>query len=110
MPIRPELRFFYPIDWPQISHWVRFVRAKGRCEVCGRPHGTTVLRLDDGHWWDPVGQAWRDGHGRRVPSPSLPGTSAPRRTKVVLAAAHPQPLRAKASEPQGAVPAMPSEP
>ena len=20
------------------SHWVRFVRAKGRCQVCGRPH------------------------------------------------------------------------
>ena len=29
MPIKPELRYFYPIDWPQISHWVRFVRAKG---------------------------------------------------------------------------------
>ena len=39
MPIKPELRYFYPIDWPQISHWVRFVRAKGRCQVCGRPHG-----------------------------------------------------------------------
>ena len=37
MPIKPELRYFYPIDWPQISHWVRFVRAKGRCQVCGRP-------------------------------------------------------------------------
>ena len=32
MPIKPELRYFYPIDWPQISHWVRFVRAKGRCQ------------------------------------------------------------------------------
>lgn len=39
MPIKPELRYFYPIDWPQISHWVRFVRAKGHCQVCGRPHG-----------------------------------------------------------------------
>ena len=39
MPIKPELRWYYPIDWPQISHWVRFVRAKGRCQVCGRPHG-----------------------------------------------------------------------
>jgi hypothetical protein len=29
VPIKPELRWFYPIDWPQISHWVRFVRAKG---------------------------------------------------------------------------------
>ena len=43
MPIKPELRYFYPIDWPQISHWVRFVRAKGHCQVCGRPHGETVV-------------------------------------------------------------------
>ena len=42
MPIKPELRFFYPIDWPQISHWVRFVRAGGKCQVCGRPHGAIV--------------------------------------------------------------------
>ena len=28
MPIRPEFKYLYPIDWPQISHWVRFVRAK----------------------------------------------------------------------------------
>ena len=34
MPIKPELRYYYPIDWPQVSHWVRFVRAKGRCEAC----------------------------------------------------------------------------
>ena len=33
MPIKPELRYFYPIDGPQISHWVRFVRAKGHCPV-----------------------------------------------------------------------------
>ena len=45
MPIKPELRYFYPIDWPQISHWVRFVRAEGRCQVCGRPHGKTVRHL-----------------------------------------------------------------
>ena len=45
MPIKPELRYFYPIDWPQISHWVRFVRAKGHCQVCGRPHGETVQHL-----------------------------------------------------------------
>jgi hypothetical protein len=27
MPIKPELRSYYPIDWPQISRWVRFVLA-----------------------------------------------------------------------------------
>jgi hypothetical protein len=36
MPIKPELRWFYPIDWPQISRHVRFERAGGRCQGCGR--------------------------------------------------------------------------
>ena len=71
MPIKPELRYFYPIDWPQISHWVRFVRAKGHCQVCGRPHGETVRHLGDGRWWDETEQTWRDGRGRKVPSPYL---------------------------------------
>ena len=29
MPIKPELRYYYPIDRPQVSCWVRFGRAKG---------------------------------------------------------------------------------
>ena len=88
MPIKPELRYFYPIDWPQISHWVRFVRAKGRCQVCGRPHGETVQHLGDGRWWDETDQTWRDGRGRKVPSPALAEDVLVRTTKVVLAAAH----------------------
>ena len=70
MPIKPELRWYYPIDWPQVSHWVRFVRAKGRCQVCGRPHGAMVRHLGDGRWWDEEQQTWRDGRGRKVPSPA----------------------------------------
>ena len=50
MPIKPELRYYYPIDWPQVSRWVRFVRAKGCCETCGRPHGQVVRHLGDGRW------------------------------------------------------------
>jgi len=88
MPIKPELRWYYPIDWPQISHWVRFVRAKGRCQVCGRPHGAVVQHLGDGRWWDEVLQIWRDGKGRRVPSPARLEDVSVRTTKVVLAAAH----------------------
>ena len=88
MPIKPELRWYYPIDWPQISHWVRFVRAKGRCQDCGRPHGKTVHHLGDGRWWDEVRQTWRDGRGRKVPSPALAEYAPVRTTKVVLAAAH----------------------
>ena len=88
MPIRRDLRYLYPIDWPQISHWVRFVRAKGRCEACGRPHGEIVRHLGDGRWWDEAGQTWRDGQGRKVPSPALLEDTPVLTTKVVLAAAH----------------------
>jgi hypothetical protein len=39
MPIRPENRDRYPKDWKLRSYFVRFVRAKGRCEWCGAEHG-----------------------------------------------------------------------
>lgn len=39
MPIRPENRSRYPADWKRISRFVRFVRARGRCEWCGAEHG-----------------------------------------------------------------------
>ena len=71
MPIKPELRYYYPIDWPQVSRWVRFVRAKGCCETCGRPHGQVVRHLGNGRWWDDVRQIWRDGRGRKVSCPYL---------------------------------------
>ena len=41
MPIRPELRWFYPIDWPELSRAIRFGRAGGRCERAG---GRTARR------------------------------------------------------------------
>ncbi|MET3414957.1 hypothetical protein [Methylobacterium sp. 1030] len=90
MPIRPEHRFFYPIDWPQLSAMIRFERAGGRCERCQRPHGQTVFHLGDGRWWDREAGAWRDGRGRRVRLTlgvdDVLGRA--RRTRVVLAAAH----------------------
>ena len=45
MPIRPQYKWFYPIDWPQLSAVIRFERAKGRCQRCGRPHGREVQHL-----------------------------------------------------------------
>ena len=111
MPIKPELRYYYPIDWPQVSRWVRFVRAQGRCEHCGRPHGEVVRHLGDGRWWDEARQTWRDGRGREVPSPGLAEGPPVRTTKVVLAAAHldhdPLALRPAAPQCQGALPAVP---
>lgn len=89
MPIRCEHRFFYPIDWPQLSAVIRFRRAGGRCEACRRPHGQTVFHLGDGRWWDGEFGAWRDGHGKRVPVGSADDVlGRVRRTRVVLAAAH----------------------
>ncbi|TNC65792.1 hypothetical protein [Rubellimicrobium roseum] len=76
MPIAPENRWLYPIDWPELSRLIRFGRAKGRCERCGRPHGRDVVHLGDGSgtWWDEDQGRWRDGRGRRVrglPPPSV---------------------------------------
>ena len=47
-----------------------------------------VRHLGDGRWWDEQLQAWRDGRGRKVPSPALAEAAPVRTTKVVLAAAH----------------------
>jgi hypothetical protein len=35
MPIKPEMRGFYPSDWSQISRRVRFERAAGICQGAG---------------------------------------------------------------------------
>ena len=89
MPIRPEYRWLYPIDWPQLSALIRFERAKGRCEGCGRPHGRFVCHLGDGRWWDAERGAWRDGQGRalrRVDAKNLLALTST--TRVVLATAH----------------------
>lgn len=90
MPIRPQHRWLYPIDWQQLTNMIRFERAKGKCEQCSRPHGTTVIHLGDGRWWDDDGQVWRDGRGqvvRKLEPPSLSDTAL-KTTLVYLATAH----------------------
>ncbi|MEE7455889.1 hypothetical protein MPAR168_24035 [Methylorubrum populi] len=67
MPIRPEHRHFYPIDWPQLSAAIRFGRAAGRCEACGRPHGRVIACVDGGAWYDAEASLWRDDRGRLMP-------------------------------------------
>jgi hypothetical protein len=39
MPIRREFRALYPVHWGELSRRVRFQRAGGECERCGRPRG-----------------------------------------------------------------------
>ena len=88
MPIRPSLRWFYPIDWPELSRAIRFGRAKGHCEGCSRRHGTKVMCLGDGRWFDHNETCWRDGHGSQCPAPWGADLDRVRITRVVLAAAH----------------------
>lgn len=69
MPIRPENRARYPADWKARSRFVRFVRARGRCEgpidrvegplrIClgrhGEPHPETgaIVVLTTAHVFD----------------------------------------------------------
>jgi len=88
MPIRAQHRWLYPIDWPQISAAIRFDRAKGRCEQCGRPHGRLVIHLGDGRWWDEDASVWRNGRGKTLPRLAEPAAGSSPTTKVFLAAAH----------------------
>ena len=107
MPIRPSQRFFYPIDWTELSARVRFERAKGACERCGRRHGETVWHLSRtevagrrGLWWDaewtdgrrsgPNGRgtgrgAWRCERGRALPKHHVPSPNDLARLHTQLA-------------------------
>lgn len=44
MPVKSENKHLYPINWPEISYYIRFVRADGRCEVCGAINYSYVNR------------------------------------------------------------------
>ena len=83
-----RLRPLYPRDWKQISRQVRFGRAGGRCEACGRPHGVILRCLPDGRWLDPERGFWRDARGRAARDPDLVERTRLRTTRVILAAAH----------------------
>jgi hypothetical protein len=88
MPIRQELRWFYPIDWPLISSRVRFVRAGGRCEACGRPHAARVVQLADGRWYDEALRCWRDDRGGPAAWPDIVEFTAAATRRVYLGTAH----------------------
>ena len=87
MPIKAEMRWFYPIDWPQLSNHVRFERAGGACQRCGRPHGEIVCVLSDGRWYDETRHTWRNHRGRPAHQPDIDEAAHMRQTRVVLAAA-----------------------
>lgn len=79
MPIKPENRARYPVDWPQIVARIRN-RASNKCENCGvqngalggrvdgvfypaLPRGEMMLRLE---WPAPGEYWWCSGHPERL--------------------------------------------
>jgi len=88
MPIRPENRWLYPIDWRQLSNVIRFDRAGARCEHCSRPHMRRVAHLGDGRWWDAEAACWRSARGKRITLKGDSVLASVRTTYVVLACAH----------------------
>src|SRR6516165_5367303 len=88
MPIRPELRSLYPPHWRKLSSQVRFERAGGKCQRCGRPHLARLRCLPDGRWFDEKAATWRDRRGRPARWPDLMEVARLRTTRTVLAAAH----------------------
>jgi hypothetical protein len=88
MPIRREFRVLYPSHWDEISRRVRFERAGGACERCGRPHGIELRCLPDGRWFDLRRRTWRDRRGRPARWPDLEEMTHQYTTRVILAAAH----------------------
>ena len=88
MPIRPENRWLYPLDWQQLSATIRFDRAGARCERCARPHLRFVAHLGDGRWWDADTGYWRSDRGRRIAVRERFDMLSVRTTYVVLACAH----------------------
>jgi hypothetical protein len=67
---------------------VRFERASGLCQECGRPRGKTVRCLPDGRWFDAYRHVLRNARGRRARWPDIVEAARIRRTSVMLAAAH----------------------
>jgi hypothetical protein len=88
MPIRPERRPLYPLHWRELSSHVRFERAGGKCQRCGRPHLALLRCLPDGRWFDEKAATWRDRRGHPARWPDLVEATRFRTTRVVLAAAH----------------------
>jgi len=88
MPIPPELRRYYPADWHALSLMVRFGRARGCCEHCGRPHGVTITCLPDGRWFDPERRDWRGPDGKPAAWPDMVDWPRLRHVTVRLAACH----------------------
>jgi len=77
----------YPPDWKLRSKFIRFYRAKNRCEVCGAPNGELILR-GDGCYMTQDGSVFDDQTGELLGHSRMSEFSIKRMTVVVLTVAH----------------------
>ena len=69
MPIRPENKHRYPDNWKLISKFVRFIRAKNKCEWCGLDNYAVGYRDEKGIFHRACGSGYHEcaGYGRSFP-------------------------------------------
>jgi len=90
MPVKPENIDKYPDNWKQISSYIRFVRAKNHCEVCGVRNYSIIERHKYGKW-SYVSQALMDQLYSKIKYAGHNMTTALRYfgfVKVILTTAH----------------------
>lgn len=92
MPIRAELRHHYGREWRTVTRPRILARAGDKCEQCGVPNHTEVLRV--GGWWleplrsERVEQRWRDERGARHQNAIAAPHGPARVIRVILTVAH----------------------
>ena len=88
MPIHPDFRHLYPPDWRALANHIKFERAGGRCEWCGRPHGQIVLVITAGGWLDPETGEGYDDQGQSLGLCQSSDGPEGRLVKTILTCAH----------------------
>lgn len=49
----------YPENWKDISAFIRYDRAKNRCETCGAPNGHYIVRPQNDTRWKLAHKTWK---------------------------------------------------
>lgn len=87
MPISPENKKLYPKNWKEISNYIRFTRAEGKCEWCKVQHGALGYREKDGEFVIEVDQQG-DYVGENETGLMRDGSELPKPIRIVLTVAH----------------------
>ncbi len=89
----PMQRDRYSKDWTAISNRIRFDRAGGKCEDCGAPHNTDIVRSTDDPAryivYDDTGIMYLTPDGNPIRMSEIPGEfDIMHHVRVVLTTAH----------------------